>query len=264
MVAGSNQSLASSLLTYRMSHDSRQCPPTREPCEAKATHQGSLKLLFCPISAPKATGVYEMSKLSYEATHCRWLWVRAKELSLGSPKRGLIEVSFLKRESAKDSAPCCYASCFKEVSLGPEGRCWFIPCACLFFYKHSCCIKWPPGLNFCPLPGKFSGMAELSHHPLPPVSSRQHGGPGMNSVCKFSKFARHLSSIHLRLENTWWKIFKPIPTVNIYNQLDDFFPNPDDEDPRRKWNTQNWIPGINAFSQEYWQGVSPNGRVCLG
>lgn len=45
----------------------------------------------------------------------------------------------------------------------------------------------------------------------------------MNSVCKFSKFARHLSSIHLRLENTWWKIFKPIHTVNIYNQLDDFF-----------------------------------------
>lgn len=73
---------------------------------------------------PIATGVYEMSKLSYEATHCRRLWVRAKELSLGSLKRELIEVSFLKRESAaKDSTPCCSASCFKEVSLGPAGRC---------------------------------------------------------------------------------------------------------------------------------------------
>lgn len=66
------------------------------------------------------------------------------------------------------------------------------------------------------------GTALTSFPPPTPVSSRQHGGPSANSLCKVSKFARYLSSIHLGLENTWWKIFKPIPTVNIYKQLDDF------------------------------------------
>lgn len=165
-----------------------------------------------------------MSKLFYEATHYRRLWVRAKELSLGSPKKDLIEVSFFKRQSAKDSAPCCSASCFKEVSPGPAGRCWFIPCACLFFYKHSCCIKWPPGLNFCPLPGKFSGMAELSHH-SPPPSPFPVGNMGAQVPILYARLANLLDTFHLSildLKNTWWKIFKPIPMVNIYKQLDDF------------------------------------------
>lgn len=46
-----------------------------------------------------------MSKLFYEATHCRRLWVRAKEPSLGSPKRGLIEVSFFKKRVSKGLRP---------------------------------------------------------------------------------------------------------------------------------------------------------------
>lgn len=47
MAAGSNQTLASSLLTHQMSCASRQCPLTREPCEAKATHQGPVSLKIC-------------------------------------------------------------------------------------------------------------------------------------------------------------------------------------------------------------------------
>lgn len=72
------------------------------------------------------------------------------------------------------------------------------------------------------LPPPWSSQAWQSSHIIHPVSSWQHGGPSANSLCKVREFARYLSSIHLELENTWWKIFKPIPTVNIYKQLDDF------------------------------------------
>lgn len=137
-----------------------------------------------------------MSKLSYEATHCRRLWVRAKELSLGSPKRGLIEVSFFKRESAKDSTPYCSASCFKEVSPGPAGRCWFIPCACLFFYKHSCCIKWPPGLNFCPLPGVLRHGRALTSFTQFPV-----GNMGAQVPILYARLENLLDTFHLSILN---------------------------------------------------------------
>lgn len=147
-----------------MSHASSACRPESPVKPRQFTRAqspwNSATVLFS--QHPKPTGVSEISKLFYQATQHRSLWVRAKELSLGSPKRGLNKVSFLKREKSPNSS--CSASCLKRLTLGPAWRCWFIPCVCLFFYKHSCCIKWPQGLNFSPLPGKFSGMAELSLH----------------------------------------------------------------------------------------------------
>lgn len=72
------------------------------------------------------------------------------------------------------------------------------------------------------VPSLESSQAWQSSHIIHPVSSRQHGGPSADSPSKVSEFAGYLSSIRLGLENTWWKIFKPVPTVNIYKQLDDF------------------------------------------
>lgn len=73
---------------------------------------------------------------------------------------------------------------------------------CLFFYRHSCCIKWPRGLNFCPLPGKFSGTVELSLHSSVSQSTTRcvWGGGSGEAPILYACLASVLSFIHLELE----------------------------------------------------------------
>lgn len=64
----------------------------------------------------------------------------------------------------------------------------------------------------------------LTSFPAPPPPFPV-GNTGAQAPILYARLANLLDTFHLSildLKNTWWKIFKPIPMVNIYKQLDDF------------------------------------------
>lgn len=134
---------------------------------------------------------------------------------------------------------------------------------CLFFYRHSCCIKWPRGLNFCPLPGKFSGTVELSLHSWVSQSTTRcvWGGGERGAPILYTCLASVLSFIHLELKKYVLGITQTHPYgIDLYTTEWFFFlPNINiNEDLGRKHDTENNIPRIKV-SPECGQGFSPNG-----
>jgi hypothetical protein len=105
----------------------------------------------------------------------------------------------------------------QRLTPGPPCTCWFIPCVCLFFNKHSYCIKWPQSLDLClwmSPPWKILRHGWSSQF-IPRFPNLEQGDQSTSSTWRFSKFYLF---VPLGFENALWKLhdfffFLPFPLL---------------------------------------------------
>lgn len=208
-------------------------------------------LLFCSISTQNPLKALKLLKHSIRPAN-------AEGQSPGCPKRGLNKVSFfcfffLKRGREKDSSSGSSPppSFWRRLTAGPACRCWFIPCVFIFlqtFLLHQVASR--PKLLSPPWKILRHHWALTSFLGFPVGNEGRGWGRAKHKFgVQVYQGCFHLSILNLKIcarnhpNPSLWHTF-------IDNWMGFFLPNIDiNEDLRRKYNTENSIPGIKVSLQ---------------